>query len=130
MAFEKPESAAENAPTDKFEEENEVKKYLDARYVSSIEACWRIFGFPLHQQFPSTQRLQIHLEDQQNIRFKDSDKVSDVVTKKDHTQLTAYFKLNDSEGDTETKSLKYHELPKFYCWNKDTKEWDKRKKYF
>ena len=31
---------------------NEPKEYLDARYVSASEACWRIFGFPMHHHQP------------------------------------------------------------------------------
>ncbi|KAG5562074.1 hypothetical protein RHGRI_004950 [Rhododendron griersonianum] len=40
---------------------DEVKQYLDCRYVSAIEACWRIFEFELQKQYPSVERLQYHL---------------------------------------------------------------------
>jgi hypothetical protein len=38
---------------------NEVKKCLDARYVSACEACFRILEFRLHHHFPTVYRLQV-----------------------------------------------------------------------
>lgn len=40
---------------------DEISKYLDARYVSTSEACWRIFEYDLHEEKPDVQRLQVHL---------------------------------------------------------------------
>jgi len=38
-------------------EANEIKKYLDYRYVSTSEATWRIFKFDVHEQFLVVERL-------------------------------------------------------------------------
>jgi hypothetical protein len=40
---------------------DEIKKYLDYRYVSALEAAWRIFKFDMHERFPTIERLQYHL---------------------------------------------------------------------
>ena len=48
---------------------DEIKKFLDARYVSASEAIWRIFGFITNAQNPHTYRLPIHLPDQQQFFF-------------------------------------------------------------
>ena len=48
---------------------DEIREYLDARYVAACEASWRIFEFSLHRHYPSVQRLQLHLENQQYISF-------------------------------------------------------------
>ena len=56
------------------DQEDEVKLYLDARYVSASEACWRILGFRLHDEKPDIQRLQVHLPNQQNVTFVEGDK--------------------------------------------------------
>jgi hypothetical protein len=38
-------------------EANEIKKYLDYRYVSASEATWRIFKFDMHEWFLAIERL-------------------------------------------------------------------------
>jgi len=32
---------------------DEIKQYLDCRYISPCEACWRIFSFPIHGRNPA-----------------------------------------------------------------------------
>src|ERR1700694_4568844 len=44
--------------------QDEVKQYLDARYVSACEALWRIYHFHMHKEYPSVVRLQVHLPNQ------------------------------------------------------------------
>lgn len=41
---------------------DEIKKYLDGRYVSATEAIWRILNFRLHFESPSVERLPVHAE--------------------------------------------------------------------
>ncbi len=61
-------------------EANEIKKYLDCRYVSASEAAWRIFKFDMHEQFPTIECLQYHLPNQQMVLFDDDNDVQEVVT--------------------------------------------------
>ena len=42
---------------------NEVKEYLDCRYICEQDACWRIFGFDIHRHYPAVERLPVHLPD-------------------------------------------------------------------
>src|SRR5206468_658983 len=59
---------------------NEVKEYLDARYVSAPEACWRIFEFGLHLTKPSVIRLPIHEPNKQAVTFDvDTETIDDVL---------------------------------------------------
>ncbi|KAL3010537.1 hypothetical protein AAZX31_07G147700 [Glycine max] len=43
---------------------DEIKNYLDCRYVSPCEACWKIFSFLQHGRKPTVERLYFHLEDE------------------------------------------------------------------
>jgi hypothetical protein len=54
-------------------EVNEIKKYLDCRYVSTSGATWRIFKFDMHERFPAIEHLQYHLPNQQMVLFDDDD---------------------------------------------------------
>lgn len=40
---------------------NEISNFIDARYISASEACWRIFHYELHNRSPAIQRLAINL---------------------------------------------------------------------
>jgi hypothetical protein len=40
---------------------NEIKDYIDGRYLSAPEAAWRILGFHLTNKVPSVRSLSIHL---------------------------------------------------------------------
>lgn len=61
----------------------EIKSYLDFRYVSKTEACWRILQFGIHYREPVVKRLGFLLENQQSIVFKDSDYLDNVVNRPD-----------------------------------------------
>ncbi|WOH12592.1 hypothetical protein DCAR_0832098 [Daucus carota subsp. sativus] len=60
---------------------NEIKQYLDGRYVCASEAIWRIYGFNIHLRTPSVERLPIHLEDMQIITFNSNDISEDNMLK-------------------------------------------------
>jgi hypothetical protein len=66
---------SDNATEGNVVETDEIKKYLDCRYVSASEAAWRIFKFDMHERFPTVERLQYHLPNQQMVLFDDDDDV-------------------------------------------------------
>ena len=40
---------------------DEVTHYQLGRYVSTNEAFWRIFGFAIHERYPTIQQLAVHV---------------------------------------------------------------------
>jgi len=87
---------SDNAIEGNVVEANEIKKYFDCRYVSALEAVWRIFKFDMHERFPTIERLQYHLPNQQMVLFDDDDDVQEVATRLtiSRTMLTEWFKTN------------------------------------
>jgi hypothetical protein len=85
-----------NATEGNVVETDEIKKYLDCRYVSASEAAWRIFKFDMHERFPTVERLQYHLPNQQMVLFADDDDVQEVATQSaiSKMMLTEWFKTN------------------------------------
>src|SRR5436305_1286023 len=75
---------------------DEIKMYIDARYVSSSEAIWRIFHYKLHNHTPNVQRLAVHLPNQQPITFQDNDDLQNIINHANRrmTTLTAWFQEN------------------------------------
>ncbi len=52
---------SDNATEGNVVKADEIKKYLDCRYVSASEAAWRIFKFDMHERFLVVEHLQYHL---------------------------------------------------------------------
>ena len=122
------EGQTENAAAVQVEGDDEIQQFLDARYVSSSEACWRIFHFSLHQEYPSHQRLQIHLEGQQNVCFYEASNrlLVDIVENAEakDTTLTAWFKYN--RINESARQYLYGEFPEhFFVWRNNV--WHPRK---
>ncbi|XP_074355017.1 uncharacterized protein LOC141693724 [Apium graveolens] len=63
----------------KSSDSDEVNNYLSCRCVSAAEACWRLFEFPIHHREPFVQRLYFHLENEQEVRFRDNETLPEVV---------------------------------------------------
>jgi hypothetical protein len=105
---------------------NEIKEYLDSRYISASESCWRIFEFNMHKEVPSVTRLPVHLKNQQLVYFNEDDNLDDVIARgaaKD-TPLTAWFKKN--REDPTARTVLYQDFPKHYWYVKNDHEWRAR----
>jgi hypothetical protein len=48
---------------------DEIKQYLDACYVSSCEAHWRLYMFAMQEHHPTIVCLQVRLPNHQPVRF-------------------------------------------------------------
>ncbi|GJZ17940.1 DNA helicase [Tanacetum coccineum] len=46
---------------------DEIKNYLDSRYIGPHEACWRLFEFDIHYREPAVQVLAVHGENMQRV---------------------------------------------------------------
>ncbi|XP_074342114.1 uncharacterized protein LOC141679536 [Apium graveolens] len=96
---------------------DEIKQYLDGRYVCASEASWRIFGFDIHSRWPSVERLPIHLPNDKHVSFKGSQNLQEVCvnagTKK--SKLEAWFDVNKIY--TEAINLTYSEFPSKFTWH-------------
>ena len=44
---------------------DEIANYLNARYVSASESCWRLFEFKLQKRSHKVECLPVHLPNQQ-----------------------------------------------------------------
>ena len=104
---------------------NEIDKFVNSRFVTTLEAFWRICGFDVHGRDPSIQRLAVHEQNLQMITFN-KENPEEVVSNPKNTTLLAWFILN--ENDSTARQLKYHEIPGHYVWNSSQHKWTQRKK--
>ena len=103
---------------------DEVKQFLDARYISAPEAFWRLYAFKMSHHSHTVIRLALHLSDQHPVFFTPGNEelAAEASARKD-TTLTAFFKYN-AEHHTD---LCYKEFPTQYVFNKQTSKWTPRK---
>ena len=105
--------------TNNNEVKDEIKQYLDCRYVAAPEACWRISGFNMHGQQPSVQQLQIHLQNQQTVCFTGDDSIAEVASRgAPYTTLTAFIQANAMNilgyGGKPVREVLYYEFPEYF----------------
>ncbi|CAL1358645.1 unnamed protein product [Linum trigynum] len=126
---------AENSPVDQpgtlgvntREVRDEIKQYLDCRVLSSFEAMWRLYEFPIHERTPSVVCLPVHLKDQQSVAYDPDASLQSVVEdqEKAKTLLTEYFTLN--RVDPHARSLTYADIPTAFTFHLRPKHWARRK---
>ena len=92
---------------------DEISKYEAGRYISSSEAAWRIFCFPIHERFPPVMHLSVHLENGQRVYFT-TDNAPEKVQNPPKTTLLAFFDL--CQTDAFARELLYSEVPAYYTW--------------
>ena len=78
------------------QQRDEIKEYLDARYISAIQSYWQTTEFSMHGESPHVIRLPIHLPNQQLIYYNPENTVDEVLARDnlDKTPLTAWFEAN------------------------------------
>jgi hypothetical protein len=107
---------------------DEIKQYLDCRYVSPCEACWRIFAFLIHGRKPAVERMFFHLLGEQMIYFTDYERLNDVLLKPSVTEymFTSWFIANRKYP--EAASLTYGQFVSMFVYVKKTRSWKPRKR--
>ena len=106
---------------------DEIKVFVDVRYVSATEAAWRLFEFRRHQQSHTIIRLPVHLPGRRNIYFQsgEEEQAAAKATEMD-TQLTAWLKLN--QCSPEANKYLYTDIPSHYIFDSFKREWRPCKK--
>jgi hypothetical protein len=99
---------------------DEIEAYLAGRLLTASEAVWRLLGLKLHKEFPSVERLDIHLPEHQNVVFDPTADVRDIfeAAERSTSTLLEWFALN--KRDPCAKRLLYTEIPEHYVWKNHT----------
>jgi len=76
----------------------------------------------MHHEFPNVTSLP----NQQIVYFDENEDLSKLENKKMDTTLISWFKTNKT--DAKARNILYPDFPKYYTWNKNKKQWMKRKR--
>ena len=117
-----------NATTgvEEIREIDEIKSFLDCRYISACEACWRIFQFDIQYRNIGVERLNFYLPDENVVTFRDCDHLDNVFNRFDDqkTIFTEWMKTNALYEDA--RELTYADFPTKWVWQQNYKLWKKR----
>ena len=103
---------------------DEVLNYQMGRYVSSNEAVWRIFSFPIHERQPTVVHLAVSLENGQRVYFT-AENAMQRAERPPATTLTSFFET--CANDPFARTLLYSEMPKYFTCNASSKKFQRRK---
>ncbi|KAG5552624.1 hypothetical protein RHGRI_010645 [Rhododendron griersonianum] len=109
---------------------DEIKDYLDARYIGPPEAAWRIFGHPMHEEIPTVVRLAIHFPRMHRVLFNPRESITDILARaeQEESKLTGFFEYYIANPIA--CPYTYQEFPQYFVWNKTQKIWTPRKRGF
>ncbi|XP_058774642.1 uncharacterized protein LOC131648928 [Vicia villosa] len=117
-------STNSNQPVD------EIQQYLDCRYVSPSEACWRIYSYNIHGRKPAVERMFYHLVGEKPIYYTDYARMENVLETASVTEsmFTAWLVANAKYEEAQT--LTYGQFVSKFVYHKKQREWKPRKKGF
>ena len=80
---------------------------------------WRLNEYPVTEKSHTVIRLDVHLENMQNVTFREGSDIDAVLDRNHATKRTDWFELN--ERDAEARQYLYTEIPKHYTYKPSSK---------
>ncbi|EFO97109.1 hypothetical protein CRE_30483 [Caenorhabditis remanei] len=119
---------------------DEIKQYLDTRYVCAPEAAHHLFGFPMSERSVSVVQLPVHLPGDQTVLFQQGQEAEALArAESKNSKLTGWFEANKKSAGAvlpdgtfpltlrDSRSFYYHEMPEHFIFNSKTGTWNSRK---
>jgi len=115
-----PQEVIDNA---KWQNRDEIKAYLEGRYVSASEASWRLFSFRMHDGTPSITRLVVHELGMHTVVYNDNANIFETINSEQNqkTTFTEYFQANIDYPLA--RVVTYMHFPSVFTWTNGTKKW-------
>jgi len=130
IIFKRIKKAQDETKDEETKDIDEIKEYLDCRYICEQDALWRLLGYEIHYHWPPVERLPVHLPLMNIVKMRKNAKLKDIIDNpKNHkTMLTEWFTANREH--IEARELTYCEFPLKWRWEEKTKKWTKRQHGF
>ncbi|CAI9259461.1 unnamed protein product [Lactuca saligna] len=93
---------------------DEIKNYIDGRFLCPHEAAWRILDFPIHDRDPSIVILPIHLPNMQSVLFKENISINQVVDDPNFGSSLLLGWFDNNKWDRTGHNLTYSSYPTKY----------------
>ena len=107
---------------------NKVTRHLHGRYIGPTEAIWRLFEFPMHEEYPSVQTFAVHQPGEPIVYFNPELTTEEVREQMENACSTLMAFFNFNANHTNGRQWLYHEFPAHYVYNKQNHQWHPQKK--
>ncbi|OWY97751.1 Helitron helicase [Phytophthora megakarya] len=99
-------------------EPNEIIRYLNARYISPVEACIRLLDYVVQGKSHLVVLLPVHLKGKHIGLFRVNEDPEEVLERTNHSMLTSFFELcaSDDPVNQIVKTMLYQDIPKKFTW--------------
>jgi hypothetical protein len=98
----------------------QVEQFVTGRYLSTSESMWKLLGFDITKRSHAVHKLACHLEDEQQVFFKEGEEGDALERGMPVSMLTAWFEANKmAEVDKEYEqalSYTYSQFPEFFVF--------------
>jgi hypothetical protein len=103
---------------------DEIEAHLAGRLLSASEAVYRLLSLPLHKEWPSVTRLDIHLPHQQRMIFDPTADEAELLQQLTTTTSTLMGWFHINRDDAFARTLLYQDVPSYYVWQNS--HWTRR----
>lgn len=107
---------------------DEIKQFMDCRYISASEACWRIFAYDIHKHNPAVDRLSFNMPDERNVMFMERSNLTSVLNRVRNSVSKFDGWMHRNSIDADARKLTFVEFPSHYVWNNNTQVWTPRQR--
>jgi len=110
-------------------EQDEIKQFINARYLSPSEALWHLFGFSMHECHPAVVRLPVHEQNNQRVVFPAAgglQMLQHILRRAERTMLLQYFAVSEVRARRNLSPVSYVDIPSLYSWNTSERMWVER----
>ncbi len=107
---------------------DEIKTYLEGRYVYAFEASWHLFSFRMHEGTPSITRLAVHEPRMHKVVYNDNASIFETINSEQNQKITLieYFQANINYPLA--RKVTYMDFPSVFTWTNGTKKWTIRQR--
>ncbi|XP_059486735.1 uncharacterized protein LOC132203177 isoform X2 [Neocloeon triangulifer] len=106
---------------------DELKMHQETRYMTVMQAIWRIFAFEMQKSFFAVVELNVHLPEDTPIVFRAGTELNAASRPLKHTPFLAYFDLNAQTVDPVEvawlTTIKFEEVPERYRFDDKAHKW-------
>jgi hypothetical protein len=101
---------------------DEIKQYIDCRYVAPSESAWRIFSYSIHGRKPAIERMFFHDKGQNSVYYRDYERITNVLLKPSVTESMFTSWMSANQMYPEARLLTYAQFVEKFAYVKKKKD--------